>query len=165
MRSRYTAFVCERADYLQATWHAPAPARPRSTLMRAPNGSTDVRRYAITDADHAVVEFVARYRVAGCQACTKPAAAVREGGRWFYVDGDCILKSSQNHPQALVQHAPIAMKFEAILFDCDGVLVDSEPITNGVLRDMLAEAGWVLTPEECMRLFIGEDGARSEAAH
>ena len=35
------------------------------------------------------------------------------------------------------------MKFEAILFDCDGVLVDSEPITNGVLRDMLEERGWV----------------------
>ena len=27
--------------------------------------------------------------------------------------------------------------FDAVLFDCDGVLVDSEPITNGVLRDML----------------------------
>ena len=34
------------------------------------------------------------------------------------------------------------MKFEAILFDCDGVLVDSEPITNGVLCTMLNEAGW-----------------------
>jgi HAD superfamily hydrolase (TIGR01509 family) len=48
------------------------------------------------------------------------------------------------------------MKFEAILFDCDGVLVDSEPITNGVLRDMLAEAGWVMTPQECMRFFVGK---------
>ncbi len=48
------------------------------------------------------------------------------------------------------------MKFEAILFDCDGVLVDSEPITNGVLRDMLAEAGWVMTPQECMHLFVGK---------
>jgi HAD superfamily hydrolase (TIGR01509 family) len=55
------------------------------------------------------------------------------------------------------------MKFEAILFDCDGVLVDSEPITNGVLRDMLEEAGWALTPEECMRIFIGKM-VRSEAA-
>ncbi|KQO23880.1 HAD family hydrolase [Acidovorax sp. Leaf76] len=54
-------------------------------------------------------------------------------------------------------------RFEAILFDCDGVLVDSEPITNGVLRDMLAEAGWALTPEECMRIFIGKT-VRSEAA-
>ena len=37
---------------------------------------------------------------------------------------------------------------EAVLFDCDGVLVDSEPITNGVLRDMLGELGWKLSPAE-----------------
>ena len=48
------------------------------------------------------------------------------------------------------------MKFEAILFDCDGVLVDSEPITNGVLRDLLDESGWAMTPAECMRIFIGK---------
>ena len=47
------------------------------------------------------------------------------------------------------------MKFEAILFDCDGVLVDSEPITNGVLREMLEEMGWVLSVQECYRLFVG----------
>ena len=48
------------------------------------------------------------------------------------------------------------MTFDAVLFDCDGVLVDSEPITNGVLRDMLEELGWTLTPAECMRLFVGK---------
>ena len=48
------------------------------------------------------------------------------------------------------------MKFEAVLFDCDGVLVDSEPITNGVLRDMLEESGWKLTSAECMRIFLGK---------
>ena len=48
------------------------------------------------------------------------------------------------------------LSFDAVLFDCDGVLVDSEPITNGVLRDMLEEAGWTLSPDECMRLFIGK---------
>lgn len=47
-------------------------------------------------------------------------------------------------------------RFDAILFDCDGVLVDSEAITNGVLRDMLEESGWALTPAECLRLFIGK---------
>lgn len=47
-------------------------------------------------------------------------------------------------------------RFEAVLFDCDGVLVDSESITNGVLRDMLEERGWTLTREECMRIFIGK---------
>ena len=49
-----------------------------------------------------------------------------------------------------------ARRFEAVLFDCDGVLVDSEPITNGVLREMLAELGWPMTVEECMRQFVGK---------
>ena len=47
-------------------------------------------------------------------------------------------------------------RFDAVLFDCDGVLVDSEPITNGVLRDMLEELGWTLTLAECMRTFVGK---------
>ena len=34
--------------------------------------------------------------------------------------------------------------------------MDSEPITNGVLRDMLHELGWHLTPEDCVRLFVGK---------
>jgi HAD superfamily hydrolase (TIGR01509 family) len=48
------------------------------------------------------------------------------------------------------------MKFDAILFDCDGVLVDSEYITQGVLRQMFSEMGWELTLAECMGLFIGK---------
>ena len=55
------------------------------------------------------------------------------------------------------------MTFEALLFDCDGVLVDSEAITNGVLCAMLNEAGWALTPADCLQLFIGKT-VRSEAA-
>ena len=46
-----------------------------------------------------------------------------------------------------------ASRFDAVLFDCDGVLVDSEPITNGVLREMLGELGWKLSVAECMRIF------------
>jgi HAD superfamily hydrolase (TIGR01509 family) len=48
------------------------------------------------------------------------------------------------------------VRFDAVLFDCDGVLVDSEGITNGVLRDMLEERGWKLSREECMRIFLGK---------
>jgi len=55
------------------------------------------------------------------------------------------------------------MQFEAILFDCDGVLVDSEPITVGVLRDMLEELGWKLSLRECMALFVGKT-VKDEAA-
>ena len=50
-----------------------------------------------------------------------------------------------------------------MLFDCDGVLVDSEAITNGVLRDMLEERGWKLSPQECMQRFIGK-AVKDEAA-
>jgi len=60
------------------------------------------------------------------------------------------------------------MKFEAVLFDCDGVLVDSEPLTIGVLRDLLAESGWAMAQAECMRLFVGKtvmDEAPAIEAH
>lgn len=45
--------------------------------------------------------------------------------------------------------------FAGVLFDCDGVLVDSESITNGVLREMLHELGWPISEPECIALFIG----------
>ena len=47
------------------------------------------------------------------------------------------------------------MTFQAILFDCDGVLVDSEAITCGVLRDMFEEQGWRMSLAECMQRFVG----------
>lgn len=46
--------------------------------------------------------------------------------------------------------------FSAILFDCDGVLVDSEPLTNSVLRDMLVELGWDISEQESLELFVGK---------
>jgi HAD superfamily hydrolase (TIGR01509 family) len=53
--------------------------------------------------------------------------------------------------------------FDAVLFDCDGVLVDSEPITNRVLAEMLGELGWHLTTEESMNTFTGK-AVKDEAA-
>lgn len=48
-----------------------------------------------------------------------------------------------------------ALPFDAVLFDCDGVLVDSERITNAVLREMLHELGWQVSEADCFRLFVG----------
>lgn len=45
--------------------------------------------------------------------------------------------------------------FDAMLFDCDGVLVDSEPIVNRVLRDEIAQLGWDMTMEQCIDTFVG----------
>jgi SEC-C motif-containing protein len=40
------------------------------------------------DPDHASVEFVARYKVKGrAHRLHEVSRFVREGGRWFYVDG------------------------------------------------------------------------------
>lgn len=46
--------------------------------------------------------------------------------------------------------------FDAVLFDCDGVLVDSEPITARVLTTMLGELGWPITLPETVAYFTGK---------
>lgn len=89
MRSRYSAFVFQRADYLLATWHA--STRP-AALDFAPGVKwlgLDVRSHRVLDADHAEVEFVARCREAGrATRLHERSRFVRESGRWLYVDGD-----------------------------------------------------------------------------
>ena len=91
MRSRYSAFVLQQRDYLIATWHA--STRPE-TLDFEPGArwlGLEVRRHRVLDADHAEVEFVARYRVAGrAVRLHENSRFVRAGGRWFYVDGESL---------------------------------------------------------------------------
>jgi HAD superfamily hydrolase (TIGR01509 family) len=43
----------------------------------------------------------------------------------------------------------------SVIFDCDGVLVDTEPISNRVLAGLLTEAGLPTTFEDCMRDYRG----------
>jgi HAD superfamily hydrolase (TIGR01509 family) len=43
-----------------------------------------------------------------------------------------------------------------VIFDCDGVLVDSEPIMNRVLSEQLCSAGIRLSVSEVMRRFVGK---------
>ncbi len=44
---------------------------------------------------------------------------------------------------------------ELVIFDCDGVVVDSELLATGVLRDALAALGVRLTLEEVVDRFLG----------
>jgi SEC-C motif-containing protein len=49
----------------------------------------ELRRHEAQDAEHAVVEFVARSRLAGrATRLHETSRFVREDGRWWYVDGD-----------------------------------------------------------------------------
>lgn len=42
-----------------------------------------------------------------------------------------------------------------VIFDCDGVLIDSEPLTDRVVAAVLTEHGWPITPAECHHRFLG----------
>jgi HAD superfamily hydrolase (TIGR01509 family) len=46
-------------------------------------------------------------------------------------------------------------KFSLVIFDCDGVLVDSELITNRVFAQMLNELGIAMTLEDMFEQFVG----------
>jgi HAD superfamily hydrolase (TIGR01509 family) len=46
-----------------------------------------------------------------------------------------------------------------VIFDCDGVLVDTETRSNAVLRDCLAELGVEMTLQEVMDAFMGRSWA------
>ena len=49
----------------------------------------------------------------------------------------------------------MADPFELVIFDCDGVLVDSERIAIRVEAEFLAELGWPLTEAEIIERFMG----------
>ncbi len=54
--------------------------------------------------------------------------------------------------------------FELVVFDCDGVLVDSEVISVRVDRLVLADLGWELELEEIVERFVGRSEADFMAA-
>lgn len=89
MRSRYSAFVRGRRDYLLATWHASTRPLQLELDGAAKWLGLEIRSQRVLDADHAEVEFVARYREAGrAVRLHERSRFVREAGRWYYVDGD-----------------------------------------------------------------------------
>lgn len=91
MRSRYAAYVLQRAPYLLATWHP--TTRPSSLdLDSAPQPrwlGLAVKRHEGQGEDGAIVEFVARYKIGGrAYRLHETSRFVREQGDWFYLDGE-----------------------------------------------------------------------------
>ena len=92
MRSRYTAYVLGNTAYLRATW-------VRSTCPPDLEASADpaarwlglqIKRHTPIDADHAEVEFVARYKLGGRAFRLHETSRFERdtAGQWRYVDGD-----------------------------------------------------------------------------
>lgn len=91
MRSRYSAHVMEDEAYLRATWHP--RTRPLNLDLggepRAKWLGLSIKVRENPDADHASVEFVARYKIAGrAFRLHETSRFERIDGRWFYLDGD-----------------------------------------------------------------------------
>lgn len=47
------------------------------------------------------------------------------------------------------------MPLALVIFDCDGVLIDSEALCDRVVSADLIRQGWDLSPADCHRLFLG----------
>ena len=87
MRSRYTAYVESREDYLRATWHP----RTCPTQILDPQSckwiGLNIVRYTQQDAK-ATVEFIARYKIHGrAHQMHEISQFELEDGRWLYVEG------------------------------------------------------------------------------
>ena len=97
MRSRYTAFVLILEDYLLKTWHP--DTRPfRFDLAEEAKDSSSakwlglqVKRAENTSETTAIVEFIARYKVADkAERLHEISQFVRIEGCWYYLVGDYL---------------------------------------------------------------------------
>lgn len=89
MRSRYSAFVLNRLDYLRDTWDA---ARCPADLSVNEPGlrwlGLEIRHHRVIDADHQEVRFIARSKVGGkAHRLVETSRFERREGRWIYLDG------------------------------------------------------------------------------
>ncbi len=92
MRSRYSAYVRQLADYLRLTWH-PDTRPAELSLDEAPGQRTQwlgltVNEHSVTGPDSAEVRFTARYRIGGGSAVrmNEHSRFLRIDGRWYYLD-------------------------------------------------------------------------------
>jgi len=91
MRSRYTAFVIKDEAYLRKTWHP-------DTCPALIELDSDTRWLGLKikskqaggkEDEQGVVEFVARYKVAGRgHRIHETSRFVRQNGQWLYVNGE-----------------------------------------------------------------------------
>jgi len=92
MRSRYSAYVLAREDYLLRTWHGSTRPAYLGLLEAGPVkwlGLKILRCEAGGLGDReAIVEFVARYQVNGrAERLHEASRFLCEAGQWLYVDG------------------------------------------------------------------------------
>lgn len=88
MKSRYSAFVYKRADYLLKTWHE--STRPQQLDLTDPIKwlGLDIVSFD-TEGSQATVSFIARGKINGrAFRQVEKSRFVKENDQWFYVDGE-----------------------------------------------------------------------------
>lgn len=55
-------------------------------------------------------------------------------------------------------------QIDLVIFDCDGVLVDSEPLSNAVMAEHISRLGWPMTGQDAMARFKGSTMAQVHTA-
>jgi SEC-C motif-containing protein len=90
MRSRYSAYVLNLLDYLLASWHSSTrPARLEPNEAGLKWLGLEVKKHVQQDAEHALVEFVARSKLGGrAYRMQELSRFERVDGAWLYLDGD-----------------------------------------------------------------------------
>lgn len=94
MRSRYSAYVLGKDEYLRATWDAatcPADLDLDPNAADAPRWlGLQIKRFEVLDDAHAIVEFVARYKIGGRAQRLHEVSRFLRGpdAHWRYVDGE-----------------------------------------------------------------------------
>lgn len=101
MRSRYTAFVQKRTDYLLETWH-PDTCPADLSLEGGPEWVSLEILDSTEEGSRGTVHFRAVYRAGdGWGYLEEKSDFVREDGRWYYLSGQTWegqLKPGRNEP-------------------------------------------------------------------
>lgn len=96
MRSRYSAYVTQNADYLIASWHPDCGADAFRDALKEGFASTlwlglhVIATQAGKNADEGYVEFSARYQDTGSPQAVivhERSRFLRLNERWYYIDG------------------------------------------------------------------------------
>lgn len=94
MRSRYSAYILGKSDYIHETWHT--DTRPEKLELRNDKtkwtGLTIISTEFATETNaNGIVEFIARYKRNGkAGKLHERSRFFTKNGRWYYVNGDIL---------------------------------------------------------------------------
>jgi HAD superfamily hydrolase (TIGR01509 family) len=66
-------------------------------------------------------------------------------------------------PAGPVASSPMVSPFDLVVFDCDGVLVDSERLAIRIEAEILSRLGWPLTEADIVERFVGRSASHMQS--